>query len=288
MTRSVERIITGSDIHMVGDGFRVRNYFPNGNQLGSRTSPFFLLDYNPPHYFPPSNIPPGVGVHPHRGFETVTLALSGAVAHHDSAGNSGTIYSGDVQWMTAGSGVLHKEYHEEAFSRAGGEFHMLQLWVNLPKQYKMHPPRYQGITKSSMGRTPIGKGSMLRVVAGTLMDTAGPAETFSPLAMGILDLEQGDNCFLEHPESWNTLYLVTKGKVTLNSVHDCGLGEMALLNNEPGVVRIETNSEAQMVVLSGEPINEPLVHYGPFLMNTAEEIHQAIADFQEGKFGTLD
>lgn len=288
MTRNLESKLSGSPIHMVGDGFRVRNYFPNGNKIGKGISPFFLLDYNPPFEFPPSTNPPGVGVHPHRGFETVTLALTGSVAHHDSAGNSGVIGPGDVQWMTAASGVLHKEYHEAEFARKGGEFHMLQLWVNLPKAFKMSQPRYQGILREQMPEIKIGSSSSVRVVAGEFEGEEGPAKTFSPLAMYVVDLNAGDEFKCTFPAHWNTAFLITRGDVLINGGEQATAEDLCLFKNEDGTIQTSCTTDSGIVVLAGEPINEPVAHYGPFVMNTVEELQQAFKDFQEGKFGELE
>ena len=285
--RLIEGILRGSPFHMVGDGFRVRNYFPNGNNLRQRISPFFLLDYNPPTELPPTEKLRGVGVHPHRGFETVTLAFAGTVAHHDSAGNSGVIGPGDVQWMTAGSGVLHKEYQEAAFAKRGGTFHMLQLWVNLPAAHKMDKPSYQGITRDRMARAPIKNGEVV-VVAGEYQGAKGPALTHTPMTMLVVNLEAGGVFETSLPPHWNTGVLNMKGLLHLVGGEKAQPEDFILYANDHGEdIRITSEQEAAFVVLSGEPINEPIAHYGPFLMNTPAELQQAMEDFNAGKFGTL-
>ena len=289
MTRTVDKILRGSPIHMVGDGFRVRNYFPNGNHLGRRFSPFFLLDYNPPFDFPPvaeGEHKRGVGVHPHRGFETVTLALEGSVAHHDSGGNSGVIGPGEVQWMTAASGVLHKEYHEEKFSREGGRFHMLQLWVNLPAAQKMSAPKYQGLSRDRMAQVPI-EGGNVTVIAGEYRGMKGPASTFTPMAMYVVNLKAGAVFEASLPMNWNTGVLVTDGLVNVLGTENAQPEDFVLYANDGENIRITAKNDAQLVLLSGEPLDEPIAHYGPFLMNTQEELLQAFEDFKAGKFGVL-
>ena len=290
MKRTVEKILHGSPFHMVGDGFRVRNYFPNGNLLGRRFSPFFLLDYHPPFDYPAlhEGAPKrGVGVHPHRGFETVTLALEGSVAHHDSAGNSGTIGPGEVQWMTAARGVLHKEYHEEEFSRSGGSFHMLQLWVNLPAAHKMDPPSYQALSRDLIANVPIANGNV-RVIAGEYRGVNGPARTFTPMAMYLVTLDAGATFDASLPASWNTGVLVTDGLAQLLGKENAQPQDFVLYANDGEDLRITAKSDVRLVLLSGEPINEPIAHHGPFLMNTQEELDQAFEDFKAGRFGELN
>jgi redox-sensitive bicupin YhaK (pirin superfamily) len=290
MIRTIDKILQGSPFHMVGDGFRVRNYFPNGNHLGRRFSPFFLLDYHPAFHYPA--VPEGghkrgVGVHPHRGFETVTLALEGSVAHHDSAGNSGVIGPGEVQWMTAASGVLHKEYHEEKFSRAGGIFHMLQLWVNLPSQHKMDAPSYQALSRELMANVAIGNGSNVMVIAGEYHGVKGPARTHTLLSMYVITLKKGDVFEASLPAAWNTGVLVTDGLVQVLGKDKAQPQDFVLFANDGEDIRITAENDARLVLLSGEPIDEPIAHYGPFLMNTQEELAQAFEDFNAGKFGVL-
>ena len=287
MLKKLERIIPPPPPHMVGDGFRVHNFFPSsGIQNKQRMSPFFMLDYASPYNFPPSEKQRGVDVHPHRGFETVTIAYHGKVAHHDSAGNHGVIGEGDVQWMTAASGVLHKEYHEKDFSKKGGTFQMVQLWVNLPAQYKMSAPQYQEIKKEMMGRLTF-EGGLLEVIAGNYKDIKGPASTFSPLHVFNLHLESQAEFILELPENFNTGLLAIKGSVTIQD-QSVPSDHFALFQNAGSTISIKASTSATLLVLSGQPLDEPIVAYGPFLMNSWEEIEQAVEDFNNGKFGVLD
>lgn len=290
-TRSIERILTPPPVHMVGNGFRVHNFFPGGYRLTQRVSPFFLLDYNPPYDFGPSSSPRGVGVHPHRGFETVTIAFKGKVAHHDSAGNKGVIEPGDVQWMTAGSGVLHKEYHEANFARSGGLFHMAQLWVNLPAKHKMTPPKYQSITRQQQGAYVLDQhGSTVYVIAGSFRGIKGPAHTFTPIHLWNIELRSpGAALDIELPTHYNTLLLIAQGSIEINQQSKVEAHHVVLMSNDASTFHIQANSPDTIVLLlSGEPINEPIAHYGPFLMNTQEEIRQAIIDLNSGKFGYLE
>jgi len=287
MLKKLERIIPPPPPHMVGDGFRVHNFFPSsGIQNKQRMSPFFMLDYASPYNFPPSEKQRAVDVHPHRGFETVTIAYQGKVAHHDSAGNHGVIGEGDVQWMTAASGVLHKEYHEKDFSKKGGTFQMVQLWVNLPAQYKMSAPQYQEIKKEMMGRLTF-EGGLLEVIAGNYKDIKGPASTFSPLHVFNLHLESQAEFILELPENFNTGLLAIKGSVTIQD-QSVPSDHFALFQNAGSTISIKASTSATLLVLSGQPLDEPIVAYGPFLMNSWEEIEQAVEDFNNGKFGVLD
>ncbi len=251
-------------------------------------SPFIMMDYNSRINFPPKETPRGVGVHPHRGFETVTIAYKGKVAHHDSAGNSGIISEGDVQWMTAAYGVLHKEYHEQEFSRQGGEFQMVQLWVNLPAKDKLSTPKYQAIENSKMGRFELGEGhGFVEVIAGTYQTVKGPASTFTPVNMMNAKLTSGGKAEFSFPASYNTLALVVEGQALING-EKVGTDQIALFKNEGETFTIEANQDAIVLVLSGEPIKEPIAAYGPFVMNTREELIQAFEDMNKGKFGVLE
>lgn len=284
--RSVEGILAPPAPHMVGDGFRVHNFLP-GNLGYYRMSPFIMMDYNSKVDFPGTETPRGVGVHPHRGFETVTLAYQGAVAHHDSAGNSGVIRKGDVQWMTAGSGILHKEYHEKDFARKGGEFQMVQLWVNLPAAQKMTPPRYQGLENKDIPKTDLGGGSRVEVVAGEFKGLKGAAQTFTPVHLFNAYLAKGGSAEFEFPATYNTAVLVIEGHASVNG-HDLPADHLALLGHDGEKFIIEASEKSILLILSGEPINETLVPYGPFVMNTREQIMQAFDDLNHGKFGTLE
>ena len=285
--KTIEAIIAPPAPHMVGDGFRVHGFFPGGRIDKKRMSPFFLMDYGSKVEFAPRDEPRGVGVHPHRGFETVTIAYHGRIAHHDSAGNSGIIGEGDVQWMTAASGLLHKEYHEESFSKAGGLFQMVQLWVNLPAKYKMTAPKYQEITHAMMGNysVPDDKGVM-EVIAGEYNNTKGPASTFTPLQVYNARLKKGAKVELSFPSTYNTGILVIEGSALIND-EPAATDHFVLFKNDGELISIEATEDAILLVLSGEPIDEPIAQYGPFLMNTWEELEQAISDVSAGKFGVL-
>ena len=287
--KSIEAIIAPPPPHMVGDGFRVHSFFPGGKLIDKkRMSPFFLMDYNSKIDFAPSDQLRGVGVHPHRGFETVTIAYHGRIAHHDSAGNSGVIGEGDVQWMTAASGLLHKEYHEESFSRAGGPFQMVQLWVNLPAKDKMSPPKYQEITKSMMGNYQLaGNSGRIEIIAGEYKGIKGPASTFTPLHVYNARLTNGARAEFTFPSHFNSGMLVIQGSITIDD-RKIPTDHFVLFRNDGESIQIEANEDAVVLVLSGEPINEPIAQYGPFLMNTWEELEQAIQDVNAGKFGVLE
>lgn len=272
---------------MVGDGFRVYNYFPSGNNIRKEVSPFLMLDFGASFYFPPSDTPRGVDVHPHRGFETVTIAYKGAVAHHDSAGNSGIINSGDVQWMTAGSGILHKEYHEQNWSKKGGDFEMVQLWVNLPKANKMTPPKYQELTAANMPKVilPDAKGQV-NVIAGDYNGTKGAATTFTPVNLFDVKLKAGAEIDFTTPLTHNTTLLVIEGNINVNG-EKAGQHDFVMFRDNAEGISITANEDAILLVLSGEPIDEPIAQYGPFVMNTQQELMEAIDDFNSGKFGKL-
>lgn len=285
--RDIELVFRAEDTHMVGNGFRVKQYFPGGKDLTERFSPFILLDYNPPHYFEPSNVRLGVDAHPHRGFETVTIAYQGKVEHHDNKGNHGIIGPGDVQWMTAGSGVLHKEYHEEEFNKNGGIFHMIQLWVNLPKVNKMTEPKYQTLLKENMGILKLedNKGE-ISIIAGEVNGVKGPASTFTNINIYNVNLKNHGDIMIKEPSSYNTGVLIINGEVKINDSKIVSENDFILFENVEGDIQIESISEnADFIVLSGEPINEPIVAYGPFVMNTEDEIRQAYNDMFTHKFG---
>ena len=288
MKRTIDRVFRGAPQHWVGDGFHVSNYFPAATDTMKRMSPFFLLDYQKPEAYTPTTRKRGVGTHPHRGFETVTIAFQGAIAHRDSAGNGGVIGPDEVQWMTAGSGVLHNEFHEAEFAREGGILHMIQIWVNLPRVHKRAAPKYQALTADTIrtAALPDGKG-VVRVISGAYEDVAGPAETFSPAHMLDLRLKPGAEVRLPTPKDFNTALLVLAGEVTANGSRTVSAGEFILFRNDGDEVVVNALSEATVMFLSGAPIEEPLVHYGPFVMNTVDEINEAIEDFNEGRFGHL-
>jgi quercetin 2,3-dioxygenase len=288
--KSIEAILLPPAPHMVGDGFRVHNFFPSQSKIGMQgMSPFFLLDYNSKVIIPPSEIPKGVGVHPHRGFETVTIAYNGKVAHHDSFGNSGVISEGDVQWMTAGSGILHKEYHEKEFSRKGGQFQMVQLWVNLPAKYKMTTPKYQGIENDAMSKYLIDNGKgVIEIIAGNYKGLNGSATTFSPVNLFNVKLMAGNTADFSFKESYNTGFLVIEGEIKINDLKTVTEDNFVLFKHEGEKIKIEAIKDSIVLVLSGEPINEPIASYGPFLMNNEIEIQEAFDDYYSGKFGYLE
>lgn len=274
---------------MVGDGFRVHNFIPSISGLSmEEMNPFIMLDYGSKFYFPPSQRPRGVDVHPHRGFETVTIAYKGRVAHHDSAGNSGVIGEGDVQWMTAASGVLHKEYHEENFSREGGYFQMVQLWVNLPAKVKMSAPKYQEITKDNMGRYKLPDGeSVVEVIAGEYESVKGPAETFTPIHLMNAKLKQNAVAQFKFPAAYICSLLVIEGAVIVNGKEKVMENHFVKLGNNHDAFSIEATEDAVVLVLSAAPLKEPIAAHGPFVMNSRAEIMQAFSDYQAGKFGVL-
>ncbi len=273
--------------HMVGDGFHVRNLFPS-NDLGERISPFLMLDYAGPSHYAPRETPRGVGEHPHRGFETVTIVYQGRVAHRDSAGNSGVIGPGDVQWMTAASGVVHEEFHEREFSRQGDTLQMVQLWVNLPAAQKMSPPKYQGITAAQIPEVVLDeRGGKLRVIAGQFRDARGPAKTFTPINLWDLRLAADSKVEFDLPQGHSAAVVVLEGKLLVNGSEVLGDARLALLDSEGERVSISTKADSKLLVLSGKPLGEPVVSHGPFVMNTGEEIHQALKDYQSGRMGRL-
>jgi len=288
MKKSIERIIPRPvRPGMVGDGFRVFNYIPGAGIPQQRISPFLMLDFNAAYDFGPSDHLRGVDVHPHKGFETVTIAYKGSVAHHDSAGNSGVINPGDVQWMTAGAGILHKEYHEEKFSKAGGPFEMVQLWVNLPKKDKSTPAHYQALTAGQMGKLALpDEGGTVNVIAGKFNGISGPAKTYSPVNVFDIKLNAGAEVSTRIQEGHNTALLVINGSVEVNG-EKASEHSFVLFKNEGDEITIKASADSVLLLLSGKPINEPIASYGPFVMNTQDEIHVAIKEFQEGKFGAL-
>ena len=287
MNKQIESIIPRpSRPNMVGDGFRVFNFIP-GDIPQRRISPFLMLDFAAENYFSPSERVRGVDVHPHKGFETVTVAYKGSVAHHDSAGNSGIINPGDVQWMTAGAGILHKEYHEKEFSKKGGLFEMVQLWVNLPKKDKSAAPHYQALTADKMGKVELpGNAGLVNVIAGKFKDLEGPAQTYSPVNLFDIRLNKDGEVSFPVPASHNTALLVIEGSIAIQG-QPVAQHSFVLFKNEGEDISIKALDNSVILLLSGEPINEPIASYGPFVMNTQEEIYEAIQEFQRGKFGTL-
>ncbi|MFN2430467.1 MAG: pirin family protein [Cryomorphaceae bacterium] len=295
-TRTVELIASPGEPHFVGDGFRVHNFIPGKFRLDMhRMNPFIFLDYNAPYHFPASDKPRGVGVHPHRGFETVTIAYKGKVAHHDSSGGGGVIGEGDVQWMTAASGILHKEYHEAEWSKTGGDFQMVQLWVNLPKKHKMSAPKYQAIKSDAINRheleTPSGEAGnqgFIEVIAGEYKNTKGVASTFTPMHLFNAKLNKGGKADFEFPQNYHTALLVVEGNIVINGGETAPADHLALMANDGESFQIQATDDAVVLVISGEPIDEPIAAQGPFVMNTREELQTAFNDFNEGRFGYLE
>ncbi|MDX2251372.1 MAG: pirin family protein [Nitrospira sp.] len=273
--------------HWVGDGFPVRNLIP-GNTVGEQLSPFLLLDYAGPEKFDPTDSPRGVGEHPHRGFETVTIVYDGVVAHRDSTGNGGVIGPGDVQWMTAASGIVHEEMHEKEWAKKGGAFHAIQLWVNLPRSHKMSSPGYQTLLKADIPAVELGGGAgHLRVIAGEFRGIKGPAKTFTPIHLYDVRVKGGAMVEITIPSSFNTAVFVLQGEVSVNGSEPVKEAELARLDRNGERITIVAATDAIVLVLAGEPINEPVARYGPFVMNTKAELVQAVNDYQAGKMGHL-
>ncbi len=284
--KSIEAVLEAPPGHWVGDGFPVRSLFSYHGQ-GKSVSPFLLLDYAAPVVFEPSPVSRGVGAHPHRGFETVTVVYAGEVSHRDSAGGGGTIRAGDVQWMTAGSGIVHDEFHSDAFSRRGGPIEMVQLWVNLPARHKMTPPRYQALTQNDIPVVTLPEGGRLRVIAGTFRGHSGPAETFTPVDVWDASLDTGASLVVPAADGRRLIVVLLEGNATVNST--CSLDDVAAVVLAPGGegAHVTADTSARLLFLSGEPIDEPIAGYGPFVMNTEREIREAISDFNSGRFGRL-
>lgn len=274
--------------HWVGDGFPVRNLFPS-NGVESAISPFLLFDYAGPAVFEPTESPRGVDQHPHRGFETVTIAYQGSVEHRDSAGNAGTIGPGDVQWMTAASGIVHEEKHEREFAKRGGTFEMVQLWVNLPRAHKMTPPGYQTLLAANIPRVELGHGGQARVIAGTLGSTVGPARTFTSLNLWDIRLNKGMRAELRLPTAHQGGVALLRGGLSVNgSTPLSGEAQLALFGTGGEDLVLEADVDSAFLILSGAPIDEPVASHGPFVMNTRDEIVQAIDDYRAGRMGALD
>ena len=287
--KPLELIVAPPAYHMVGDGFRVHNFIPSVYRLDMhRMDPFIMMDYNSKFMFPPSPQQRGVGVHPHRGFETVTLAYHGRVAHHDSAGNSGIIGEGEVQWMTAASGVLHKEYHEKSFSESGGYFQMVQLWVNLPAKDKMSAPKYQAITRADIQPIMLDEqGSRLELVAGFYKDQKGPASTFTPVHISTAYLKQNGEVNMHFPAHYTVCVVAIEGEVVVNAEDVLPQDHLGLFQNQGESFTLQAKGAAAILILAGEPIKEPIAAHGPFVMNTRAELVQAFNDFNAGLFGEL-
>ena len=289
--KQVEMVLAPREPHYVGDGFRVHNFIPTGYGLTmQRMDPFIMLDYGAKFYFPPSpSKAKGVGVHPHRGFETVTIAYKGSVAHHDSSGGGGVIEQGDVQWMTAASGVLHKEYHSEAFSETGGDFQMVQLWVNLPAKDKMSTPKYQAIANAQIPKlNMVNNGGQIELISGEYDGHQGVASTFTPVHLFNAKLKIGAEASFSFPAHFNTGLLVIEGSVIVNNNEEVPLDHFALFANKGESFTVNATEDCIVLILSGEPIKETIAAHGPFVMNTRQEILQAFEDYENGKFGTLE
>lgn len=285
--KQITGIYTAPSQHWVGDGFPVRSMFSYQTH-GEQLSPFLLLDYAGPHHFPAGTGKRGVGEHPHRGFETVTVVYSGEVEHRNSTGRGGVIGPGDVQWMTAGAGILHEEFHSAEFTRTGGELKMIQLWVNLPAKDKMTQPGYQSITADVIPdvELPNNAGHM-RVIAGRYEDIVGPAHTFSPLNVWDLQLNQSQEITLHQPAGWSTALVVLEGEVVVNGEGSAREGQLVVLSQKGEALHLSASSNAKVLLMAGEPLQEPIVGYGPFVMNTKAQIAEAVRDFNSGRFGQI-
>lgn len=273
--------------HWVGDGFPVRTMISHHDQ-GAHISPFIMLDHAGPYEFEPTTRRRGVGAHPHKGFETVTIVYEGEVEHRDSTGAGGIIGPGDVQWMTAANGIVHEEFHSPAFAKKGGAFEMAQLWVNLPARDKSAPAGYQTILNADIPDVGLADGAgRLRVIAGSYGDAMGPAKTFTPINIWDVRLDAGKTVSLDVPEGQTLTVLVFSGTLEINGTDIVRAGQTVLFSRTGGEITVEANAESKLLVLAGEPIDEPVVAHGPFVMNSINEIRQAIADFQAGKFGVI-
>ena len=285
--KTVRGIYSNPHMHWVGDGFPVRSLF-DYQGLGKQLSPFLLLDHAGPAEFAPSNKPRGVGQHPHRGFETVSIVYEGEVAHRDSTGQGGVIGPGDVQWMTAGSGILHEEFHSPAFTHKGGQLHMVQLWVNLPAKDKMTAPSYQAILNAEIPKVEIDNGAATaRVIAGEFLGARGAAHTFTPMQVVDLAIQAGTSVRLPAHVGWNTALVILKGKAQINQEHAAHEAQLVVFSQEGEALVIDAKEDVQALLLSGLPLDEPIVGHGPFVMNTMDEIKQAFVDFQSGGFGRM-
>lgn len=282
--KTINRVIRADNFHWVGDGFPVSTMF-SYNDDASKISPFLLLDYAGPADFEPANLQRGVGMHPHRGFETVTIVYHGEVEHSDSKGNAGKIGPGDVQWMTAAKGILHEEKHSAAFTKAGGKLEMIQLWVNLPAEHKMDEPRYQEIVSSKIPVISLENGvGQVRVISGEYAGQKGGALTFTPINLWDMQLHAGGGTQLVLPEGFNTMLLVLQGAVKVNNDKDLSNKELALFSQGGEAITLQAMDDSTLLVLNGKPIDEPVTGHGPFVMNTQAEINRAIDDFRLGRF----
>lgn len=283
--RTIHSIKTQNRGHWVGDGFPVRSLFSYQDDA-KRLSPFLMLDYAGPYSFTPTNQRRGVGAHPHRGFETVTVVYSGEVEHRDSSGGGGGIGPGDVQWMTAAAGIIHEEFHGKNFAKNGGVFELLQLWVNLPAKDKSAQPGYQSILREDIPNVELPGGSRARVIAGDFNGTRGPARTFTPINVWDLSLKAGQKQTLAVPADHNVLLAVLRGPITVDG-QVAGNGSLVIFEQGGDVIELTPGADAKALLLTGQPILEPIAAYGPFVMNTQAEIRQAIIDYESGKMGRL-
>ncbi|OUR97792.1 quercetin 2,3-dioxygenase [Halobacteriovorax marinus] len=282
--KEVIEILKKEEQHWVGDGFLVSSMFSPNHRLSEYLSPFLLLDYASPKEFSKTNLRRGVGVHPHRGFETVTLAYKGEVEHRDSSGGGGIIKEGDVQWMTAGSGLVHEEFHSKEFSNQGGDFEMVQLWVNLPKQFKMTEPRYQGVKETQFERIELSDGVDMKIIAGSYKTHQGSFKTYSPINIYDLCLKNASCAEIQLPKMTNSLILVRRGSIKVGQ-KEIKAGELAIFERDGDLIALEAMQSSELLMLNGEPINEPIFSYGPFVMNSKQEILQAIDDYNSGNMG---
>jgi redox-sensitive bicupin YhaK (pirin superfamily) len=280
------RIHQSSGVHWVGNGFPVRSVFSYTD--GLELSPFLMLDYAAPKMFAPGNERRGVGGHPHRGFETVTVVYQGELEHRDSTGAGGKIGPGDVQWMTAASGIVHEEFHSAEFTRQGGTLEMVQLWVNLPAKNKKAKPGYQTLLNKDIPTVPLAKGAgRVRVIAGSFGGQNGPARTFTPINLWDVSLEAGGEAELPLPNGHTTALLVLKGQLRVNAESEAVEGDLVILSRSGENVLVKTEKDSKLLVMTGEAINEPVYGRGPFVMNSPAEIQQAFEDYQLGKMGEL-
>ena len=285
--KQLQRIHQSSGMHWVGNGFPVRSVF-DYNGLGRELSPFLLLDYAAPHDFPPGSGKRGVGAHPHKGFETVTVAYQGELEHRDSSGGGGKIGAGDVQWMTAGGGIGHEEFHSQEFTKNGGTLQMVQLWVNLRAQDKSAPPGYQTLLRAQIPNVALPQDAgTVRVIVGDFGGCKGAAKTFTPINVWDVNLRAGKSAELALPDNHTTTFLVLSGEVIVNGDRDAREGDVAIFTRDGDGIALRAKTDAKLLVMTGEPIDEPVVGQGPFVMNTRAEIEQAFQDYQLGRMGEL-
>lgn len=289
--KAIERVLEPTAAHWVGNGFRMHNFFPSGYRISGMMNPFYLMDYNSKIELTPSSSPRGVGAHPHKGFETVTVVYHGRIAHEDSKGNKGIVEPGGIQWMTAGAGLLHKEFHEETFQKTGGSFQMVQLWVNLPSKFKSVNPSYQEIRhEDKVVYTSEDGNSKINLIAGEYQGLKGPARTYSRIWLFDIEIKRGGELEIELPADSNSGLLLVEGSALLNDEQQLPQDYFALFKKTDGAegIKIKALNNSRLLLLDGDPINEPIAQYGPFLMNTQEELQEAIQEFNSGKFGILE